>query len=82
MGRRSSNTLSLEVQVPVCSSEVTHGVRCVSQTRMNSCVGLLGVAGAGGHLLLLPPLQAGCFGVQIPLCGSKDTERVDGLKIV
>lgn len=71
----------MAVQVPVCSSEVTHGVRCVSQT-MNSCVGLLGVAGAGGHLLLLPPLQAGGFGVQIPLCGSKDTERADGLKIV
>lgn len=70
------------VRVPLCCSEVTHGVRCVSQTRMNSCVGLLGIAGASRHLLLLPSLQAGCFGVQIPLCGFKDTERILGLKIV
>lgn len=69
------------VKVPVCSSEVTHGVGCVGQTRMNSCVGLLGIAGASRHLLLLPSLQAGCFGVQIPLCGFRDTERILGLKI-
>lgn len=72
----------MTVKVPVCSSEVTHGVRRVSQTRMDSCVGLLGIARASRHLLLLPSLQAGCFGVQIALCGFKDTERNLGLKIV
>lgn len=74
--------VEMMVKVPACSSEVTHGVRRVSQARVNSCVGLLGIARASRHLLLLPPLQAGCFGVQIPLCGFKDTERILGLKIV
>lgn len=61
--------------VPVCSSEVTHGVRGVSQTRMNARVGLLGISGARRHLLLLPSLQAGCFGVQVPLCGFNETQK-------
>lgn len=51
------------VRVPVCSSEVAHGVRCVSQAWMDACVGLLGITGAGRHLFLLPSFKAGCFGV-------------------
>ena len=62
----------LEVRVPVCCSEVAHGVRCVGQAGVAPRV-LLGVTGAPGHLLLLPSLKAGCFRVQVPLCGFRET---------
>lgn len=64
----------MEVRVPVCYSEVAHRVGCVSQAWMDPCVGLLGITGAPGHLFLLPSLKAGCFGVQIPLCGFRETD--------
>lgn len=57
------------VRVPVRYSEMAHGVRCVSQTWMDPCVGLLAITGPTRHLFLLPSLKAGRFGVQISLCG-------------
>lgn len=63
------------MRVPVCYSEVAHWVRCVSQAWMDPCVGLLGITRATRHFFLLPSLKAGCFGVQIPLCGFRETDR-------
>lgn len=55
--------------VPVCSSESAHGVGCVGEAGVDPMVGLLVPRDPmARHLLLLPPLKAGCFGVQIPLC--------------
>lgn len=63
------------VRVPVCCSEVAHGVRCVSQARMDASVGFLGVTRPGRDLLLLPPLKAGCFRVQITFCTSETNKQ-------
>lgn len=62
----------LEVRVPV--SEVAHGVGCVGQAWMDSCVGWLGITGAPRHFFFLPSLKAGCFGVQISLCEFTETQ--------
>ena len=65
----------VEVRVPVCFSEVAHGVGSVSQAWMDPCVALLAITRAARHLFLLPSLKAGCFGVQIPLCRFRETDR-------
>lgn len=55
---------------------MAHGVGCVSQAWMDPRVALLGITGAPRHFFLLPSLKAGCFGVQIPLCESKEKEII------
>lgn len=59
--------------VIVRCSEVTHGVRWVCQIGMKREMHGLWIRHDGGRLLFLPPPQACCLRVQVPLCGIQQT---------
>ena len=57
-------------------SETSHGVAGVGEARVEGQVHGLLLCQAGRRLLLLPPPQTSCLGVQVPLCGSNVRVRV------